>query len=95
MDEKKPVHEVKLGTVRATIWDNGGNDPVSRFSISVTRFYKNENAWKDTHSLRRDDLPVAATALDMCYSWIWRRETVAKDATRTVNQALSAARRSR
>ena len=71
MPKIRPVHEIRLGTIRAAIWANkhGSTDPW--FNVSVTRLYKVGDQWKDSTSFRRDDLPVAAKILEMAYAWIW------------------------
>ncbi len=72
----KPVHEIRLGRIRATIWANTTEDHDVWFNVSLARVYKDENQWKDSATFRRDDLPVVAKAVDMAYAWIWNRQTV-------------------
>lgn len=95
MKDRKPIHELRLGTLRAMIWDNGGDDSESQFRICVSRISKGKNAWKETHMLSPDDLPVAAAAMEMCYSWLWRREIIRQDAKATEKSARPASKRSR
>jgi hypothetical protein len=73
MGKKQPAHEIKLGTIRATIWANVTKDRDEWFSVNISRRYKNGDAWQETHSLRRDDLPIAVKAMDMAYGWLWRQ----------------------
>ncbi len=77
MAPKKPAHEIRMGNVRAAIWANGKKPDEVWFNVTVSRSYKDEEGWKDTTSFRRDDLPVAAKALDMAYQWIWERQRAA------------------
>ena len=74
MAQNKPAHEVRLGRIRAAIWRNENGDNRSWFNVTVVRLYNDGEEWKDTHSFRRDDLPVVAKALDMAYAWIWDRQ---------------------
>ena len=74
MAQKKPAHQIRLGRIRAAIWENQNGDDRAWFNVTVTRSYSDGDEWKDTHSLRRDDLPVAAKALDMAFAWIWDRQ---------------------
>ncbi len=76
--KQKPAHEIRLGHIRVTIWANHSTDDRTWFNTSVTRLYKDGDQWKDTTSFRRDDLPVAAKALDMAFDWIWKQETPAQ-----------------
>lgn len=73
MAQNKPAHQIKLGNIRAAIWINEGKDNTPWFSVTLSRLYKDGDDWKDTTSLRRDDLPVASKVLDMAYQWIWFR----------------------
>jgi hypothetical protein len=47
--------------------DNGS---FSVFSIKMVRSYKDGDAWKDTHSLRPEDLPVVSAGLLQAYEFI-------------------------
>lgn len=73
MAQNKPAHQIKLGNIRAAIWINEGKESTPWFSVTLSRLYKDGDDWKDTTSLRRDDLPVASKILDMAYQWIWFR----------------------
>jgi hypothetical protein len=74
MAQRKPAHHIRLGRIRAAIWQNENGEDRSWFNVTVTRTYNDDNEWKDTHSFRRDDLPVVAKVLDMAYAWIWDRQ---------------------
>ena len=71
MPAQGPVHEIRLGKIRATIWGNGGDETIVWYSITVTRLYKDGDTWKDTASFRRDDLPIVSKLTDLAYAWIW------------------------
>ena len=75
MTQIKPIHNIRLGSIRAAIWanDNGANNVW--FNVTVSRLYKDGNSWKDTNSFGRDDLPIVTKIMDMAYSWIWARQT--------------------
>lgn len=75
MEKNEPIHEIKLGRIRAAIWENQteGKDEVW-YNVVPSRLYKDGAKWKDTTSFRRDDLPIVAKALDMAYGWLWRRQ---------------------
>ena len=68
----KPVHEIRLGRIRAAIWANqAGNGRETWFNVTVSRLYMDGEVWKDSTAFRRDDLPILAKVVDMAYGWIW------------------------
>jgi hypothetical protein len=73
-DEKsgnKPVHEVRLGRIRAAVWLNDTeNGP--RYNVQITRLYKDQkDKWKDSASFGREDLPLVAKVADLAMVWIY------------------------
>ena len=53
----KPVHEIRLGSVRAAIWANQTQNGI-RHSVTLSRSYKADTGWKKTNTYGRDDLPA-------------------------------------
>ena len=76
-DKQKPVHEVRLGRVRAAIWANDTEHGV-RHSVTFQRHYKKDEEWKQTQSFNRDDLPLLMKVADQAHTWIF--ENGAKEA---------------
>jgi hypothetical protein len=72
MTRNKPVHEIRLGRIRAAIWENS-TDNGTRHNVTVTRLYKDGDRWKDSASFGRDDLPLLAKVVDRAHSWIFER----------------------
>ena len=72
----KPVHEIRLGRIRAAIWENETQNG-TRHNVTVSRLYKDGNNWKDSSSFGRDDLPLVGKVLDRCHSWIYDQSTAA------------------
>ena len=67
---KKPVHEVRLGVIKAAIWENTVGDNL-RYNVTFSRIYKNEaGEWKASDNFGRDDLLVLAKVADQAHSWI-------------------------
>ena len=66
----QPAHEVRLGSVKAAIWKNQGENG-TRFNVTVARIYKDGEQWKSTDSFGRDDLLVLAKVLDQAHTWIF------------------------
>ena len=67
----RPIHEIKLGRIRASIWANRGRRQEVWYSVSLSRVYRDGENWKTTTSFGRDDLPLVAKASDMAYAWIF------------------------
>lgn len=66
----RPVHEVRLGRVKAAIWGNETEHGV-RYRVTVCRVYKDgDDKWQTTDSFDRDDLLVLAKVSDMAHTWI-------------------------
>ena len=75
--KEKPVHEIRLGRIRAAIWANEADNRQVWFNVTVSRLYKDGDQWKDTSTYRRDDLPIVAKVVDMAYAWIWGQDVPA------------------
>ena len=68
---KKPVHEVRLGRVRAAVWENPTKTG-SMHNVTLTRLYKDDNDnWADSTSFGRDDLALLAKVADQAHTWIF------------------------
>ena len=68
---KKPVKEIRMGRIRAAIWENETTNG-TRFNVTVSRLYKDDSDnWKDSNSFGRDDLPIVAKVVDRCHTWIF------------------------
>ena len=73
-----PVHTVRIGGVKVAIWKNSTqNGPM--YNCTLVRSYKNQQGeWAESQSLSRDDLLVAAKALDLAHTFIVEAETAAR-----------------
>lgn len=71
MSKNKPVHEVRLGVVKAAIWANE-TDAGVRHNVTFQRIYKDGDEWKTTESFGRDELPLVAKVADLAHTWIYR-----------------------
>ena len=70
MANRKPAHEIRLGSVKATVWANETTNG-TRHNVTVARLYKDADEWKTTQSFGRDDLPLVAKVVDLAHSWIF------------------------
>lgn len=76
--KSKPAHEIRLGSIKATIWQNQSEISV-RYNVSITRSYRDGDVWKDTQSFGRDDLPRVTKCADLAYEWIFTKSSTATD----------------
>ena len=72
----RPVHEIRLGRIRAAIWENETQNG-TRHNVTLSRLYKDGDQWKDSASFGRDDLPLIGKVVDRCHSWIFEQAAVA------------------
>jgi hypothetical protein len=74
-DKKRPVHEIRLGRIRAAIWVNATENGV-RHNVTLSRLYRDEQQgqWKDSTSFGRDDLPLVAKVADQAHLWIFQAQ---------------------
>jgi len=73
-DTARPVHEVRLGRIRAAIWENETQNG-TRHNVTVSRLYKDGDQWRDSASFGRDDLPLVAKVVDQAHSWIFEQNS--------------------
>lgn len=70
MSSNKPVHEIRMGRIKAAIWENSTqNGP--RHNVTLVRIYKDGNQWKTSDSFGRDDLPLVMKVADLAHTWIY------------------------
>ena len=68
MANQKPVDEIRIGRVKATIWRNGTEDR-PRHNVTFSRLYKDDaGEWKSTQSFGCNDLLVLAKVADLAHS---------------------------
>lgn len=71
MTKKTPAHKITFGRISAAIWDNASPKTGEVFyNVTVERTYYEEDKPKNSTSFGRDDLLLAAKALDQAHTWI-------------------------
>lgn len=68
---KAPVHEIRFGLIKASIWQNS-TKVGERFNVTISRLYKNGDRWVESQHYGRDDLPLVTKAADMAHTWIFQ-----------------------
>jgi hypothetical protein len=71
MSNNRPVHELRLGRVRAAIWQNEAEGRVFH-NVTFSRLFKDGDQWKDSTSFGRDDLPLVAKVADLAHTWLYQ-----------------------
>lgn len=71
---QKPVHEIRMGRVKAAIWENSTQQGV-RHNVSIARLFKDGSQWRDSTNFGRDDLPLVQKVADLAHSWIYENQT--------------------
>ena len=76
--KNRPVHELRSGLIRATIWLNTNGDKSAQwYSVNITRSYRVGDEWKETTQFNRDDLLAVAKLSELAFSWIQQQSVVA------------------
>lgn len=65
----QPVQEIRVGSVRASIWENATESGVYH-SIVLTKLYKSGDRWQCTGHFDRNDLPLVSKVADLAHAWI-------------------------
>jgi hypothetical protein len=69
---KAPVHEVRFGLIKASIWQNS-TKVGERFNVTIQRLYKNGERWVESSQFGRDDLQLVAKVADLAHTWIYEQ----------------------
>ena len=91
-DKPRPVHEIRMGRVRAAIWVNETDNGV-RHNVTFSRLYRDEqnDQWKDSTSFGRGDLPLIAKVADQAFLWIYQQAQARAAQAREQGQDVEAA----
>ncbi|HTQ38668.1 MAG TPA: hypothetical protein VMJ32_06555 [Pirellulales bacterium] len=69
MGRQKPVHEIQLGAVRATIWEESHFESL-KYSVSISRVGRRGERGTRSDRFDADDLPLVAEIVDLAHLWI-------------------------
>lgn len=78
MTNSKPVHEIRIGRIKAALWSNPGTTGAWH-SVTVSRLYKGETGWRSTDSFGRDDLPLLIKVLVRAHDWMYADDREPED----------------
>lgn len=68
----RPVHEIRLGKVKAAIWRKE-TEHGPRYSVVFGRIYRTEQGWETSTSFGRDELPLVTRVSDLVHLWIYEQ----------------------
>ena len=71
-EKTKPVHEIRLGRIKAAIWENETQNG-TMYTVTISRLWRDGKQWRDSASFGRDDLPLIAKVADRVHSWIFEQ----------------------
>jgi hypothetical protein len=69
MNTNKPIHEVRLGAIKAAVWRNE-TDAGLRYNVTFSRLFKDADKWNSTDNFGRDDLLLLGKVADLAHTWI-------------------------
>lgn len=74
--KQKPVHELRLGRIRVTIWArNNGSGGTEHYTV-ISRLYKDdEGKWAQASGFWPEDLPVVNKLNERAMLWIWKQKS--------------------
>jgi hypothetical protein len=86
---KKPVHEIRMGRVRAAVWQNETEAGV-RHNVTFSRLYKDGDQWKDSTSFGRGDLPLLERLAGLALTYLYQETADARPADEEEEQLNTA-----
>jgi hypothetical protein len=75
----KPVHQIRLASIKAAIWQNT-TATGDFFNVTFERLYMDGAEWKSTSTFGRDDLLTLAKVADKAHDWIFAQRDTAPGA---------------
>lgn len=67
---RPPVHSIRMGFVKASIWRNETKVGI-RHHVTVCRLFKNGDIWQESTRFGRDDLPLVSKVMELSHEWIF------------------------
>ncbi len=72
MTKNGPVHEIRNGVVKASIWRNETSKGMF-YNTTLERLFRQGKDWKTSASFSRDQLLVVARVAQEANSWIYEQ----------------------
>jgi hypothetical protein len=74
MSQKPPIHVIRMGLIKASIWQNQTKVGL-RHNVTVVRLFRNGDVWQESTRFGRDDLLLLAKILERAHDWIFFHTT--------------------
>jgi hypothetical protein len=71
MSSEKPIHEMRVGKIKAAIWADP-TDQGTRHNVSLARLYMGEESWRSSDTFAREDIPLLIKLLVTAYDWMYK-----------------------
>ncbi|BBO34233.1 hypothetical protein [Lacipirellula parvula] len=71
-EKARPVHEIRLGRIKAAIWENEVSTGI-RHNVTFQRIFKDGTQWRQSDSFGRDDLHLVMKVADLAHTWIYEQ----------------------
>ena len=74
--KNKPVLEVKLGSIKGTVWLNASKNTLKGKTvpnISITKLYKQDGSWKRTTNFSHKELVLVAKVADQIHTELYQK----------------------
>lgn len=65
-----PIHVIRFGLIKAEIHLRR-TQVGDRFNVTISRLFRNGDAWSESKQFGRDDLPLVAKVADMAHTFIF------------------------
>jgi hypothetical protein len=68
--KQRPAHEIRVRTVKASIWANQSQKSGTWYCVTFQRIYKVGDVWKRTSGFGVNDLPEISRLAEQATRWI-------------------------
>jgi len=65
-----PVHTVRAGAVRASVWESPGKDGRLNYKIIISRMFRQDEGWQRGHTFYGEQLSAVVEAVASVQRWI-------------------------
>ena len=73
-ERKPPIYTVRIGNIKATVWENQSTTGKTFHTTSLTRSYRDEQEqWHESSAFYPDDLPKIELASRKSFEFIYAR----------------------
>jgi hypothetical protein len=70
-EKAQPIHQIRLRSVRAAIWQNARPDGTPWYAVTFSRSYRDEGGnWHSTDSFSGPELLILAEVARAAFTWI-------------------------